>query len=152
MDHAPFPARAMAFFIDSTILGFFCAGYFTLVSTFLPGGEEVTFRAVIVWIVSTVLFFFVPPLLGMIYFTVFHASCGQTIGKMLMGVQVVAVSGKPLSFGLAFLRWTGYFLSALPLGAGFLWPLCGINSTTWHDKLAGTVVVSTSVIHHPETT
>src|SRR5262245_12273789 len=55
-----------------------------------------------------------------IYSTVAHAVTGQTIGKALVGVRVVAVDGAPLAVGAALLRWLSYFVSALPLGMGFV--------------------------------
>jgi uncharacterized RDD family membrane protein YckC len=81
-------------------------------------------------------------LLSMFYFTIFHAWLGQTIGKMIIGIKVVSESNKPISAGAAFLRWTGYFLSLLPLAAGFLWSAVDKDHNAWHDKLARTRVVA----------
>lgn len=76
------------------------------------------------------------------YFTFFHAVTGQTPGKMLCGIRVVAVrGGSVLSPWDSFMRWFGYFLSGAPLGAGFLWTLLDPDDRGWHDKWAHSVVV-----------
>jgi uncharacterized RDD family membrane protein YckC len=80
--------------------------------------------------------------LHMVYFTVFHAWTGQTIGKMIMGIKVVTVSNRLPPPSVAFLRWSGYILSSLPLAAGFLWSAVDKDRCAWHDRLAGTKVVT----------
>ncbi len=80
--------------------------------------------------------------LHLVYFTVFHAWTGQTIGKMIMGIKVVAEDRKLISPAVSFLRWTGYTVSFLPLAAGFLWAAVDREHCTWHDRLAQTRVVT----------
>ena len=84
-------------------------------------------------------------LLSMFYFTFFHACFGQTIGKMIFSIRVVSENGMAPSFGMAFLRWTGYLLSLLPLAAGFLWSVVDKDHSAWHDKLALTRVVAVEI-------
>lgn len=76
------------------------------------------------------------------YFTIFHASGGQTPGKLAMGIAVVSLNGQQLSGGTTFLRSIGYILSAIPLAGGFLWAMVDKDHRTWHDKLALTRVVA----------
>jgi len=80
----------------------------------------------------------VPPLLFFSYFILLHAGCGQTIGKMLMGLRLVADDGGEVGLGQAFLRSAAALLSALPLGAGFLWAMLDQQHRTWHDLIAAT--------------
>jgi uncharacterized RDD family membrane protein YckC len=80
--------------------------------------------------------------LHMVYFTVFHAWTGQTIGKMIMGIKVVTVGNRIIPPSVAFLRWSGYILSSLPLATGFLWSAVDKDHCAWHDRLAGTRVVT----------
>ena len=80
--------------------------------------------------------------LHMAYFTLFHAWLGQTIGKMLMGIRVVTSDNKLASPSVAFLRWSGYILSLVPLATGFLWAAVDKDQCAWHDRLARTRVVS----------
>jgi uncharacterized RDD family membrane protein YckC len=79
--------------------------------------------------------------LDMAYFTWFHGTTGQTPGKRLMGLRVVQDTGEQLTLGMAFLRWVGYIISALPLLMGFIWAGVDRRKQAWHDKIAGTVVI-----------
>jgi len=70
------------------------------------------------------------------------STLGATPGKFLMSCHVVDVrTGRRPRPGRALLRYVGYFLSALPLGLGFLWVIWDRRHQGWHDKLAGTLVV-----------
>ncbi len=66
---------------------------------------------------------------------------GQTIGKYALGVRVVRMDGRPLSFMNAVRRLFGYFISLLFLGFGFFWILLSNQRQGWHDKIAGTCVI-----------
>jgi uncharacterized RDD family membrane protein YckC len=67
--------------------------------------------------------------------------CG-TPGKLLMNCQVVnADSTQPLTLRQAVLRYLGYYVSALPLGLGFLWIAWDKRKQGFHDKIANTVVL-----------
>jgi uncharacterized RDD family membrane protein YckC len=65
-----------------------------------------------------------------------------TPGKMILSMRIVdaETGGKP-SFAQFVGRFLGYYLSALPLFLGYLWAVFDRRKQTWHDKLAGTVVV-----------
>lgn len=79
--------------------------------------------------------------LGMAYFTYFHASTGQTPGKALMNLRVIRDNGRNLTYGIAFLRWIGYQISRIPFYLGFIWIGIDGRKQGWHDKIAGTLVV-----------
>ena len=65
-----------------------------------------------------------------------------TLGKMAMGTKIVSEDGKKLQIFQVLLReWVGKFISALFLLLGFLWALFDAKRQTWHDKIAGTLVV-----------
>ena len=80
-------------------------------------------------------------ILNVAYFTYFHGSNGRTPGKMLMGLQVVSIDGKPVSFGIAFLRSVGYLVSSIVFCLGYIWVAFDKKKQGWHDKIAGTVVI-----------
>jgi uncharacterized RDD family membrane protein YckC len=66
---------------------------------------------------------------------------GQTIGKSLCGLKVLASDGSSLSFARTLLReFIGKIISATPLGAGFIWVAFTKNKRAWHDFLARTEV------------
>lgn len=70
--------------------------------------------------------------------------CGATPGKMAVSAKIVdARTGRKPRARQLLLRFLGYYLSALPLGLGFLWVLVDGKKQGWHDKLAGTLVVRT---------
>ena len=68
---------------------------------------------------------------------------GMTPGKKFLGLRVVSQAGEKPGLGKMLLREIiGRFLSGLIFGLGYLWALFDKNSQAWHDKLAGTVVVT----------
>lgn len=80
------------------------------------------------------------------YFTLLEgASRGQTLGKMALGIRVIDLAGAgPIGSERAFIRWIGRIVSLIPLYLGYLWMLWDREKQTWHDKMAGAVVVPTS--------
>jgi uncharacterized RDD family membrane protein YckC len=74
---------------------------------------------------------------------VFWKYRSATPGKMFMGAEIVDAStgGKPTNRQLV-LRYVGYYLSTLPLLLGLVWVALDPRKQGWHDKLAGTLVVS----------
>jgi uncharacterized RDD family membrane protein YckC len=66
---------------------------------------------------------------------------GQTIGKMLMGIRVVKLSGEPLQATDAILRYLGTYLNSAIFMLGWLWAAWDENRQGWHDKIANTIVV-----------
>ncbi len=79
-----------------------------------------------------------------LYFTAFVAMMGgQTPGKRLLGLRVVRLSGKPLTWWIAFERFGGYGASVFTGMLGFAEILWDPNRQAMHDKLARTVVIRT---------
>ncbi len=74
------------------------------------------------------------------YFVLSHASEGQTVGKWLFGLRVIAADQRPVSYRQALIRWAGLLFFA-PVGLGFLWILWDREKRGWHDFLAGTRVI-----------
>ena len=138
-----FVARATAFCTDIVLLA---AVHFVLLALLASeiinsirfDGQVLLFAGSFYLVVFAASFFF----LHMAYFVLCHAWSGQTVGKALMGMKVVTCEGEPLSPGVAFLRWSGYILSLVPLAAGFLWAAVDKDLCAWHDRLARTMVVT----------
>jgi uncharacterized RDD family membrane protein YckC len=82
-------------------------------------------------------------LYGILYFTVFWLIVGYTPGKYLLGLKVIRTDGKKLKFGRCFIRAVGYSISGLFLFLGFIWIILDRRRQSWHDKLAGTLVIYT---------
>jgi uncharacterized RDD family membrane protein YckC len=75
-----------------------------------------------------------------VYTTVLHCLAGQTIGKLLVGVRVVAGEDGVPPFGAALLRFGAYFVSAAPFMLGFVMAGLRHDKRALHDLIAGTRV------------
>ena len=146
--YAGFWRRLMAFSIDGAIVLFVFVIFFTIGSmAFFSGVMSVSSKEFFMDFSDTSA---IPPFmiylwlfyifLNIIYFTYFHGLTGRTPGKMIMNLQVISLEGKPISFGTAFLRTVGYFISNI-LYLGFIWVAFDKRKQGWHDKIAGTVVI-----------
>ena len=68
---------------------------------------------------------------------------GATPGKMAISSKIVdARTGAAPSTGALVVRYFAYIVSTLPLMLGFLWIAFDRRKQGFHDKIAGTVVVS----------
>ncbi len=87
--------------------------------------------------------------LGVLYVMLRLFARGQTLGKYLLNERVVDKrSGGNPGFVRMLIRETlGKFVSGLFLSLGFFWAIWDPDSQTWHDKIAGTVVVRCSPEH-----
>lgn len=147
--YASFGQRAGAYIIDFVIIVAICgvggviAGATTPAATFDnpdPGpsgvGGLVLFLAFIAALAYPVFFEGRPD--------------GQTIGKKAVGIRVVRrANGGPLGFGLALGRTLGRFVEGFAFGLGLLWAAWDPMRQTFHDKMAGTLVVRASVYPPP---
>jgi len=135
--------RSVAFAIDHLILLFTLAIFlvvgFLAVELGAKGGREIFFLQKARLVLPILLPLGVLLVLG--YFSFFHAAWGQTIGKMIFGLRVVQIDGRPVSFSRALSRTLAYALSALPFFLGFFWVGFTSSKRSWHDEIAGTMVV-----------
>ena len=81
--------------------------------------------------------------LHVIYHTVLVGGCGQTLGKMLVGVAVVRRDGAPVGYGRALLRCVGGGLCLLTLGLGRMFVLFTRDRRGLSDFVAGTRPITT---------
>ncbi|MDM8565780.1 RDD family protein [Candidatus Halobeggiatoa sp. HSG11] len=87
----------------------------------------------------TALIFYALPALITIWFWIKLAA---TPGKLLLDCEIVdAKTGKPINLKQSILRYIGYIISTLPFFLGFFWMLIDKRNQTWHDKIAGTIVI-----------
>ena len=77
------------------------------------------------------------------YHFLFLLLTGQTVGKAIMGLRVVAIDGSRLNFLRAFMRMIVFFFSVFFFGLGVLWILIDDRRQALHDKLSGTYVIYT---------
>jgi uncharacterized RDD family membrane protein YckC len=126
---ASFPRRLAAHFLE--LVWVLPASFaLVLVSTTLKGGPPSALADVMIQAIIA------------LAILLFWVSRQATPGKMWLRLRIVdAATGGDAPFPRLVVRYLGYLLSALPLGLGFLWMLWDPRRQTWHDKLAGTVVL-----------
>ncbi len=81
--------------------------------------------------------------IGLVYYAVLEGGAsGQTLGKRALGIRVISLEGGgPIGFGRALVRYLGRIVSTIVLFLGYLWMLWDGEKQTWHDKMAGSIVV-----------
>jgi uncharacterized RDD family membrane protein YckC len=136
-------SRIGAALVDLIVVGGIDAAvvYFTLRVVNVPLAE--------IWSIPLTPFAVFLLLLNGGYLTVFTTAGGQTIGKMLTGIKVVANPsaegatrpGHSVSLAASVLRATAYLVSLLPAGLGFAAILFDSDGRALHDRLAETRVV-----------
>jgi uncharacterized RDD family membrane protein YckC len=120
---------------------------------FAPRFVALLVDGVIFWLIALVAYqvsFFLGVIVGFAqfgYFVYFEGSpSGQTVGKRAMSIRVAAEdSNGPIDYGRAAIRNLVRIVSGLACWIGYLWMLWDPEKQTWHDKVARTNVVPTSV-------
>lgn len=78
------------------------------------------------------------PLYNLIALVIFRT----TLGKRLIKIKITSSSGEEPTITQIILRETiGKMISGSFLSLGYLWALWDPNKQTWHDKIAGTLVI-----------
>ena len=81
------------------------------------------------------------PLLWLAYHVGMWMWKGTTIGGIVCSLKVVREDGRPLDFTVALVRALAAVFSFVALGLGFFWAGWSPERQSWHDKIAGTVIV-----------
>lgn len=76
-----------------------------------------------------------------IYHLVLWTWKGTTVGGVIVGLRIVREDGSPINFAVAAVRLLGGFFSAALFFLGFFWAGWSADRQSWHDKIAGTVVI-----------
>jgi uncharacterized RDD family membrane protein YckC len=122
---AGFWVRLAATLVDALVIG---VTSFLLALPF-GGSAEIVVFTLLSWVLSVAV-----PVVG-------WARWGTTPGKRLFGLVLCTTDGDVgLAWGQAAIRWVGYLLSGLLLGAGFLMVAFSASKRGLHDHLAGTYV------------
>lgn len=80
---------------------------------------------------------------GWLYSALMESGPGMaTLGKKALGLKVTTLEGERISFGQATGRHFGKIISTIILCIGFLMMLWDDRRQTLHDKMAGTLVMS----------
>lgn len=137
---ARFLPRLVAFAIDLVVLTFMNGAVLlvALLAVAITGGAPGIDRA------KLVEGLFTAGQIGLVlgYFGLLHARAGQTVGKALLGLEVVSLDGRRLGLRQSLVRAAALLFSALPLGAGFF--LAALPpKRALHDYLVGSRVIRT---------
>jgi uncharacterized RDD family membrane protein YckC len=142
-ERAGFGERLVAYTIDSVVVGLIIAipvGCVAVAATYLGDRESITGVAVNLAIILLVLL--LAAVGSILYYGLAWSRSGQTLGKKVMGLQVVTGEGDLPGFWRSVGRAViGYGLSSVAFDLGFLWMLWDEAQQTWHDKLFDTFVV-----------
>jgi uncharacterized RDD family membrane protein YckC len=153
-NYAGFASRLIAFIVDIIVISIVlvASGWFIHTSLDMLGIVPFLYRlfqnsasvtAILDFLLGPVFGSFVSLIFIFFYYIFFWMAAGQTPGKYLMGVKVVALNYRKLRFRHAFLRYIGYFISGLALGLGYFWILVDDERRGWHDRIANTCVIYT---------
>ena len=85
-----------------------------------------------------------PPIsliVALAYFAGMWAWKGTTIGGTVLNLKVVRLDDQPVTFVVALVRGLTSALSFIVFFLGFFWIAFDRDKQSWHDKIAGTVVV-----------
>lgn len=134
-----FGARALAFFLDSAIVGtaVIALAYVTgmVVAMLVPELEEA--NAILRWlapIISLSTNFF--------YFGVVQALLEGSPGKHALGLRLVRVDYRPIGVGTGIFRYIMRVVVTVPLGLGLFAVAWNKRRQGWHDSVCRTLVVS----------
>lgn len=127
---AGFWLRALALLLDFAIFFIVRASYRALAQVVSGAPHD--------WTHGPVLSLFTLLFAGA-YTIVLHALFGQTIGKLIVGIRVLAGDAPP-PIGVSLLRFCAYFASVASFGVGYLMAALRRDKRALHDLIAGTTV------------
>src|SRR4051812_8340096 len=81
------------------------------------------------------------PLIFIAYFVGMWTWKGTSVGKICLGLKIVRTDGTPIDFAVALVRSLAACFSFIVFFLGFFWAGWDRDKQSWHDKIAGTVVV-----------
>ncbi len=127
----------LSFIAEAAVLGFFYLVWGIIQSEPLPSFWS-AFDPFVMQVLNMGLYF----CLCFPYYVIGHQRWGTTLGKRIFGVYVVnrADLGS-LTLGQSVSRYLGYFVSALPIGAGYTMAGFHPEKRALHDLIAGTISI-----------
>lgn len=141
--YAGFWKRVAASIIDSLVVGIAGAIVGGVIGGIIGGamglsGGLNTSGMLAIQVVSNL----VSIILNLSYYGWMHSSSNQaTLGKMAVGIKVARSDGEPITFARGVGRYFALWISALPVGIGFLMAAFTQRKQALHDIICDTVVV-----------
>jgi len=147
MAYGGFWMRFLAIIIDGIIVGICCAPFIVFV---LPGiikaaqnpGSEPDPQAMMAMMGGIALFQLAALAINWLYEALMTSSSRQaTVGKMALGLKVIDMNGRRISFARATGRHFAKILSGMIMMIGYIMAAFTDRHQALHDMLAGTLVV-----------
>lgn len=134
IEYASFLQRLLAFIIDSI----FILIAFHLPLWILAGVFQDALASAILSMMTVTL--------TSVYLVYFTSVSGQTFGKKIINIKVIDIkTGDPPTIYMSLVREiVGKVISTFIFMFGFLYCIIDYKNRTWHDKMAGTVVIKQS--------
>jgi uncharacterized RDD family membrane protein YckC len=123
LPRASFWLRMGALAIDLLLVGFTVM----LVNSMLPHGFGIGFGGFLLVVAA--------------YAAVLWKLRATTIGGIVCNLKVMRLDDRPLDWTMTIVRALSCFISMIVAGLGFIWIAIDDDHQSWHDKIAGTVVV-----------
>ena len=142
LEYAGLGSRLLAKFLDALIIGIPGAiAIAVAIAVVMPliGKNTQNAEVAILTLGSLVILI----ILGMLFFQIWCLpKYGGTPGKRILGLKVVTSDGGPISWGRAFGRFFGEWVTGMiPLWIGYLIAAFDTERRTVHDHIAGTRVI-----------
>lgn len=139
--------RFAAHFVDSTLMGFMSLGLL-LLGLFLAydSNPDATVTQLLLefdtttWVLNGA-----SVLIAIVYYVGCWGLGGQTLGKWIVGIKVVGDDGNAPSLAASGIRYLGYLFNNIVFSVGFLAVAFDRRKQGWHDKMANTFVVPSTV-------
>ncbi len=130
--------RFVAVFIDGIVQSVVTVPI-ALLMPLLIGRSTNTTAVVLTQVVVQVLLMAI----GVLYDVIFIRKFDATPGKLAMGMKVLRSDGSKLSVGRIIGRHFAHFISALPIGIGYIVAAFDDEKRTFHDRICDTRMIKT---------
>jgi uncharacterized RDD family membrane protein YckC len=145
VEFAPHGGRFVAYLIDSIVISVIALVTILIGSPVMLNGATIVDDKVTA-LGSGAVFGFLIGIIGfaicVLYFPIFWARGGQTLGMKPFSLRVVRDrDGGRIGWGTALLRLVGLWVAAAVFYIGFIWIFIDKRHRGWQDLIAGTVVV-----------
>lgn len=133
--------RRLAAILYDALLVFACLVMLAIISTTILGGQSV-YEGGPTYVMG---YNAVRFLIIYLFFTLYWARIGRTLGMQSWGLQLESIQGGRVTLSQANIRFFAALLSWAPAGLGFLWQLWDKDKLAWHDRISGT-----QLVHYPK--
>ncbi len=138
VEYGGFWIRTGAAIVDSMLVVIITAPIVTVVYGIDYWTSEERFQGIIGFLLS-----YLFPIVAVLVFWIYKSA---TPGKMVTNLTIVdAETGYKPSTGQFIGRYFAYYVSIIPFLLGIIWVGIDKRKQGWHDKLAGTVVITNKV-------